>query len=66
MKKTSLKTRIHDGIVGALLFLCVLAFYLTSSYFFLLIPLIVAALMVQSSFTGFCPVYFILDKAMQD
>jgi len=54
-------TRLHDGIAGALILLgSVLGYY--SNSLWLLLPAIVGALMLQSAFSGFCPVYFTLGK----
>lgn len=65
--KTSmtLKTRIHDGIVGTMVLTGTMVgltygtvwFYATGA---------LALLMMSSSFTGFCPVYFVLDRVMPD
>jgi hypothetical protein len=54
-------TRTHDGIVGALILLGTLLGAFVHPYFYW-IPGVVGALMVQSAFTGFCPVYFTLSK----
>ncbi len=54
-------TRIHDGIVGIL----VLAGTLLGIYhhiYWLLLPGVVGVLLIQSAFTGFCPVYYTLGK----
>jgi Inner membrane protein YgaP-like, transmembrane domain len=54
--------KIHDGIVGAVIVIGVaLGFYANPSWFWL--PGIIGALMIQSAFTGFCPVYFLLAKS---
>jgi hypothetical protein len=53
--------KFHDGIVGAVIVIGVaLGFYANPSWFWL--PGIIGALMIQSAFTGFCPVYFLLAK----
>ncbi len=54
-------TRLHDGLVGSLILLGTLLGYLVSPYWYW-VPGAVGALMVQSAFTGFCPVYFTLSK----
>jgi len=54
-------TRMHDGIAGALILLGSLLAAFVHPYWILL-PGIVGALMLQSAFTGFCPVYYALDK----
>ncbi|MCB1958048.1 MAG: DUF2892 domain-containing protein [Rhodocyclaceae bacterium] len=55
------RTRMHDGIVGALILLGALLAAFVHPYW-LLVPGLIGLLMVQSAFTGFCPVYFALDK----
>jgi hypothetical protein len=53
--------KIHDGIVGVVITIGVaLGFYANPSWFWL--PGIIGVLMIQSAFTGFCPVYFLLGK----
>lgn len=55
------KRRIHDGIVGAVIAAGVaLAYWVSPTW--LLLPGLIALAMVQSAFTGFCPVYFALDR----
>jgi hypothetical protein len=54
-------TRMHDGIAGALVLLGTLLGYFINPYW-LLLPGVIGALMVQSAFSGFCPVYFTLGK----
>lgn len=55
------RRRIHDGIVGAIITAGVaLGYWVAPAW--LLLPGIVGLLMVQSLFTGFCPVYFTLDR----
>ncbi|HEY3755664.1 MAG TPA: DUF2892 domain-containing protein [Opitutaceae bacterium] len=65
--KTSMtpKTRIHDGIVGTLVLLGVLL-GLAHGTGWLYATGALACLMISSAFTGFCPVYFILDRLMPD
>ena len=55
------KRRMHDGIVGAVI---IVSFILARviSVKFLLIPLALGILLFLSAFTGFCPLYFLLDK----
>lgn len=54
------KRRVHDGIVGVLITLGVaLGYWVTPMW--LLLPGVVGLLLIQSGFTGFCPVYFTLD-----
>ena len=54
-------TRLHDGIAGALVLFGTLLAYFTHPAW-LLLPGAVGFLMLQSAFSGFCPVYFSLDK----
>ena len=59
------KRRIHDGIAGALITLGVmLGFYVNSLW--LLLPGLLGITLLQSAFTGFCPVYYTLDKIVKD
>lgn len=59
------KTKIHDGIVGIIYMLSILlALYVNIQWLYLAGA--VAVLQIMSMFTGFCPVYYILDKAMPD
>ncbi len=55
------KRRVHDAIVGALITLGVALAYWMSPLW-LLVPGAVGVLLIQSGFTGFCPVYYTLDK----
>ena len=54
-------TRMHDGIAGGLVLIGTLLGYFVSVYW-LLLPGAVGALMLQSSVTGFCPVYYTLGR----
>jgi len=65
--KTSmtLKTRIHDGIIGAMVVTGVLL-GLSQGSAWLNATIALGGLMVSSSFTAFCPVYFVLDRVMRD
>lgn len=55
------KRRIHDGIAGALVTVGVALGYWVNPVWHLL-PGILGLILVQSAFTGFCPVYFVLDR----
>lgn len=55
------KRRVHDGIAGAVITLGVLLGYFVSPSW-LLVPGLLGVVLVQSAFTGFCPVYYALDK----
>lgn len=55
------KRRLHDGIVGLIITVGVALGYWVAPVW-LLVPGVVGVLMVQSWVTGFCPVYYTLDK----
>ena len=55
------KRRIHDGIAEAVVTIWV-ALGQWSNPLWLLVPGLLGVTLVQSAFTGFCPVYFILDR----
>jgi hypothetical protein len=55
------KRRIHDGIVGLLITAGVALGYWVAPVW-LIVPGVVGLLLVQSYFTGFCPVYNTLDR----
>lgn len=59
-----LELKIHDGVVGALIFATVLLGMYVNLYWFWLTGAI-SLVMVSSSFTGFCPVHFILGKVLK-
>lgn len=65
--KTSmtLKTRIHDGIVGTMVLVGALL-GLTQGPVWLYATAALGGLMISSTFTAFCPVYFVLDRVMPD
>ncbi len=55
------KRCIHDGIVGAVITVGVaLGYYMSATW--LLLPGIIGITLIQSAFTGFCPVYYTLDR----
>jgi len=59
------KRRIHDGIAGGMITVGVsLGFFLDPAW--LLLPGILGVTLLQSGFTGFCPVYFLLDRTCID
>ena len=58
-----LELKVHDGIVGALILLSVAAGMMVNPVWYWLAGVISVA-MIQSAFTGFCPVHFILSKVM--
>ena len=57
------KIKIHDGIVGAVIFSSIVL-GLTVAAPWLYVAGFIGALMISSAFTGFCPVYFVLNKVM--
>jgi len=59
------KRKVHDGIVGVVVTGGILlAHYANPAWLWL--PGIVGVLLIQSAFTGFCPVYFVLDRMDKD
>ena len=57
------KVKVHDGIVGATILLSiVLGIKVDPAWLWL--AGVTSVLMIASAFTGFCPVYFILNKIM--
>ena len=55
--------RVHDGIIGAIILLSVAAGMTVNPLWFWLAGLTSVA-MIQSAFTGFCPMHFVLSKVM--
>lgn len=53
--------KMHDGIVGIVIFLTVALGYF-SSQLWLWVPAILGLVLFQSAFSGFCPLYYTLDK----
>ena len=57
------KRRLHDAIVGAVIAAGVaLGYYVSAQW--LLLPAVIGVTLIQSGFTGFCPVYFVLDRLL--
>ncbi len=55
-----MKRRVHDGISGAILTAgALLAYYVDPLW--LLVPGLLGVTLLQSAFTGFCPLYYLLD-----
>ncbi len=55
------KRRIHDAIVGGVITVgTALGYYLDPLW--LLVPSVLGVTLLQSGITGFCPVYFVLDR----
>mgnify|MGYP003967304779 FL=1 len=59
------KRRIHDGVAGAVVTIGVVLGYWIDPVW-LLVPGLLGVTLVQSAFTGFCPVYFLLDKTCEN
>ena len=59
------KRRIHDGIAGAVITAGVLLGHYCNPLW-LLVPGVLGVVLIQSAFTGFCPVYYTLDKVIPD
>lgn len=57
------KRRIHDAIVGIVVTAGVALGYYVSAYW-LLVPAVIGLTLIQSGITGFCPVYFTLDRLL--
>lgn len=55
------KRRIHDGIVGAVISAGVVLGYFANPLW-LWVPGLLGLALLQSAFTGFCPLYYTLDK----
>jgi len=57
------KRRIHDAIVGVVVTAGVaLGHYVSAGW--LLLPAVIGVTLIQSGITGFCPVYFALDRLL--
>jgi hypothetical protein len=59
------KIKLHDGIVG-LTYLLSIILAITVNIQWLYLAGVVAVLQIMSAFTGFCPVYFVLNKIMTE
>ncbi len=59
------KVRIHDGIVGTIYLISVIL-SLSVDLQWVYLAGGVAVLQISSYFTGFCPVYFLLDKTTHE
>lgn len=55
------RRRIHDGIVGAVIAIGVALGYFADPLW-LWVPGLLGLTLLQSAFTGFCPLYYTLDK----
>jgi hypothetical protein len=56
-----MKRKIHDGILGAVIAGGVALGYWVSPAW-LLLPGVLGLALLQSGFTGFCPLYYTLDR----
>ena len=56
------KTQIHDGIVGLVVTGATAGAYYQGSPVWLIILGLLGLTLIQSAFSGFCPVYFTLNK----
>lgn len=59
------KVKLHDGIVG-IIYLLSIVLGATLNIQWLYLAGAVAVLQIMSMFTGFCPVYYVLDKVMPE
>lgn len=59
------KVRVHDGIIAVLLLGSVALAWLVDPRFMALVGL-TGAIMLSSTFTGFCPVHFLVSKVLPD
>jgi type IV secretory pathway TrbD component len=55
--------KVHDGIVGTIVLLSVVAGVMANPLWFWLAG-VTAAVMISSAFTGFCPLHYTLSKVM--
>lgn len=57
--------KIHDGIIGVLILVSLaLAWQVDPRW--LALAALVAAVMISSAFTGFCPVHFLVKRPFRD
>lgn len=57
------KRRVHDAIVGIVVTAGVALGHYVSAHW-LLLPAVIGLTLIQSGITGFCPVYFALDRLL--
>jgi hypothetical protein len=57
------KRRIHDAIVGMVVTAGVALGHYVSAHW-LILPAVIGVTLIQSGLTGFCPVYFALDRLL--
>ncbi len=58
-----LELKVHDGIIGAVTLLSVVA-GMTVNPAWLWLAGVISVAMIQSAITGFCPLHFVLSKVM--
>ncbi len=58
-----LELKVHDGIIGAVTLLSVVAGVMISPVWFWLAG-VIGVVMISSAFTGFCPLHFVLSKIL--
>ena len=59
------KVKIHDGIIGALLAISA-GLAVTVDPRFVWLTAVTGLIMLSSAFTGFCPVHFLVSKALPE
>ncbi len=57
------KRRLHDAIVGLVVTAGVALGHSVSAQW-LLLPAVIGVTLIQSGITGFCPIYFALDRLL--
>ncbi len=57
------KRRIHDAVVGIVVTAGVALGHYVSAHW-LILPAVIGVTLIQSGITGFCPVYFLLDRLL--
>ena len=58
-----LELKVHDGIIGAVTLLSVVAGSMFNPVWFWLAG-VIGVVMISSAFTGFCPLHFVLSKVL--
>ena len=58
-----LELKVHDGIIGAVTLLSVVAGSMINPVWFWLAG-VIGVVMISSAFTGFCPLHFLLSKVI--
>ncbi len=60
---SDLELKVHDGIIGAVTLLSVVAGSMVNPVWFLLAG-VIGVVMISSAVTGFCPLHFVLSKVI--